>query len=148
MLPIDPSTGRANNPARDSALQGFAGQIPNVVLPMCLGGAIKWFPNHLQAFNTFYIVGGVVSIAAWWIMALLVHPPNEKPGREWQCTRHVCHGDDDPWYQEGGALAGQENPRKASRSGGRAGKGAVLCDELLFGKGIYSAAARATAKVK
>ena len=25
-----------------------------------------------------------------WILALWVHPPNEKPGLDWQCTRHWC----------------------------------------------------------
>jgi hypothetical protein len=68
-----------------------------------------------------------------------VHPPNEKPGREWQCTRHWCHGDADPWYAGGGAREGQADPRIAASEDtkGRAA-GAQLCDELLFGAGVYA----------
>ena len=55
VLPVDPATGRTKNPARDQGLQGYAAQIPNVFLPMFLGGAMKWFPSHLMAFNTFYV---------------------------------------------------------------------------------------------
>lgn len=150
------NTGRASNPARDSSLQGFAGQIPNVILPMMLGGAIRWFPSHLHAFNTFYVVGGLISIASWWILALFVHPPNERPGRSWQCTRHWCHGVVDPWYAEGGVFEGKEDPRVAARlaardnpnSGGRAGPGAICCDKCLFGPTIYEVAARATGILK
>jgi len=39
VLPVDPVTNRPTNPGRDSSLQGFAGRIPNVFLPMMLGGA-------------------------------------------------------------------------------------------------------------
>ena len=68
-----------------------------------------------------------------------VHPPNEKPGLYWQCTRHWCHGPDDPWYKLGGVFEGRPNPR--TDGGGRpsgepgGGAGAKLCDELLFARG-------------
>jgi hypothetical protein len=94
------SDGRPNNAARDSNLQGYAGLVPSAILPIFLGGAMKWFPSHMSAFNTFYIIGGTVGALSWMILAIMVHPPNEKPGRDWQCTRHWCHGDDDPWYHK------------------------------------------------
>jgi hypothetical protein len=55
----------------------------------------------------FYVVGGLISIVSWWILALFVHPPNERPDRYWQCTRHWCHGEEDPWYADGGVFEGQ-----------------------------------------
>jgi hypothetical protein len=125
----------------------YAGLIPNAILPLFLGGAIKWFPSHMAAFNTFFYIGGTISIVSWLILALCVHPPNEKPGRPWQCTRHWCHGaDHDPWYQKGGALEGKTNPyvaiseaRAAERLkvGAGAGYGIRCCDQLLFGARIY-----------
>lgn len=48
VLPIGPD-GRPSNPARDSNLQGYAGLLPNAILPLFLGGAMKWFPSHLAA---------------------------------------------------------------------------------------------------
>ena len=78
---------------------------------------------------------------------MFVHPPNERPGRDWQCTRHWCHGGDDPWYLPGGVYGDRKNPlggRAAhdngdARAGGRGGGvGARLCDECLFGQGIYA----------
>jgi hypothetical protein len=54
-----------------------------VFLPMALGSGMSWFSSELAAFNAFYVVGGVISIASWWILALLVHPPNERPGLHW-----------------------------------------------------------------
>ena len=147
VLPVG-EDGRPSNAGRDTQLQGWAGRVPNVFLPMALGSAIQWFPDHLSAFNTFYIVGGTVSIVSWWILAMFVHPPNERPGRDWQCTRHWCHGgDDDPWYLPGGVYGDRKNPlggRVAhdngdARAGGRGGGvGARLCDECLFGQGIYA----------
>eukprot|EP01047_Picozoa_sp_COSAG01_P052930 COSAG01_NODE_5617_length_4143_cov_2.188180_5_plen_203_part_00 len=124
----------------------YAGLIPNAILPLFLGGAIKWFPSHMTAFNTFYTIGGAISIVSWLILALFVHPPNEKPGRPWQCTRHWCHGADDPWYHKGGALEGKTNPQVAIseaqaaerlKVGAGAGYGIRCCDQLLFGARIY-----------
>jgi hypothetical protein len=170
VLPTDKSTGRPSNPARDSGLQGFAGQIPNVFLPMTLvreivtramcvsaglhslrppkcspqGGAIYHFDSHQAAFNTFFVVGGVISIISWWMLALCVHPPNEKPGRRWQCTRHWCHGEGDPWYEAGGVFESQENPRVAARLAREADParsvqpplGARLCDQVHSPHGL------------
>lgn len=86
--------------------------------------------------NWFYIIGGTIGAMSWLILGLWVHPPNETPGRAWQCTRHWCHGDDDPWYHEGGALEGKENPRvattKAKQAMADVGCGARLCDKLVF----------------
>ena len=87
------------------------------------------------------IIGGLISISSWWILALFVHPPNEKPGRQWQCTRHWCHGDADPWYAAGGVFEGQVDPRVAKleedSKRGSGPLGARKCDELIFGPGIY-----------
>jgi len=75
-------------------------------------GAIKWFPSHLYAFNTFYMIGGAVSILPCWILARWVHPLNEKPKRQWQCARHWCHDDKDPWFDKGGLLEDEINPHR------------------------------------
>ena len=37
---------------------------------MFLSSAIRWFPTHLDAFNTFYVIGGAIGIASWWILAM------------------------------------------------------------------------------
>ena len=58
VLPTDPKTGRPDNAARDSNLLGYSGMIPNTLLPMFLGNSIRWFPTHLAAFNTFWLIGG------------------------------------------------------------------------------------------
>eukprot|EP01047_Picozoa_sp_COSAG01_P050417 COSAG01_NODE_5099_length_4488_cov_2.306220_3_plen_328_part_00 len=135
--------GRPSNAARDSQLLGWAGRVPNVFLPMALGSGMSWFSSELAAFNAFYVVGGVISIASWWILALLVHPPNERPGLHWQCTRHWCFAGSDPWYAPGGVFAGKPDPHGGgNRSRGRGGAGARLCDELCFGKGIWDRASR------
>jgi hypothetical protein len=92
--------GRPADAGRDMNLLGYAGLIPNTVLPMFLGNAIKWFPTHLAAFNTFWAVGGSVGGVAWLIFGLMIHPSSERPGRSWQCTRHwAWDPDEDPWYQ-------------------------------------------------
>ena len=82
---------------------------------MSIIGAIKWFPSHLYAFNTFYMIGGAVSILPCWILARWVHPLNEKPKRQWQCARHWCHDDKDPWFDKGGLLEDEVNPQVAKK---------------------------------
>jgi hypothetical protein len=42
----------------------------------------------------------------------LVHPLNEKPKRQWQCARHWCHDDKDPWFDKGGLLEDEINPHR------------------------------------
>lgn len=84
-----------------------------------------------------YIIGGVIAAVSWVILGLWVHPPNESPGRPWQCTRHWCHGDDDPWYHKDGPFENELNPRLARAKAGKyqaeTGCGAQLCDKLAFG---------------
>jgi hypothetical protein len=91
------------------------------------------------------MIGGAVSILSWWILALWVHPPNEKPKRQWQCTRHWCHDDKDPWFDKGGLLEDEINPqvaKKLAMADNVGPLGARLCDEMLFGKGVYSVYSR------
>ena len=125
--------------ARDANLQSYAALIPSAILPMFLGGAMKWFPSHMAAFNSFYIVGGVISVVAWLMLGFFVHPPNELPGRSWQCTRHWCYGVDDPWYEKGGPREGEVNPRieEAAKFQSTAGCAAQMCDRVAFGETIY-----------
>ena len=76
-----------------------------------------------------------------------MHPPNEKPGLYWQYTRHWCHGAHDPWYEAGGVHGGLDNPHAegAQQHRGRwqGGAGAKLCDQMLFGAGVYKSAGAA-----
>ena len=45
-------------------------------------------------------------------------------------------------------MAARAAARDDPNSGGRAGAGAICCDNALFGYGIYEAAARATGRIK
>jgi hypothetical protein len=50
--------GRARNAARDNNVMGFHSRIPDTFLPVILGHAIMWFPDHRDGFNTFFWIGG------------------------------------------------------------------------------------------
>ena len=100
VLPVDPLTRRPDNAARDGNLLGWANLVPNTILPMFLGNAMRWFPSHLAAYNTFWLIGGSISACGWLMYGLMIHPSSELPGRPWQCTRHwAWPQEDDPWYQ-------------------------------------------------
>ena len=69
-----------------------ANRIPNTGFPLLLAGSFAWFPNHNQAFQTFFVVGGVIGILTNLMFVFCIHPQNDPLETGFQCTRH--------WYWE------------------------------------------------
>jgi hypothetical protein len=138
-LPCD-DDGKPLRPARDMNFYSWGGLLSGTGLPILLGDSIKLFPSHTAAYSTFWVVGGLIGIVAYLVLALLVHPQQEPPGLSCQCTRRWYRDDDD----ERRHCSRQENRSAAAAAAFGdhfsddddddvgAGLGAMLCDKLLF----------------
>lgn len=90
---------------RDFGIMGWAGRISMTFLPIAIGQAMKLFPTHAAAYKAFYLIGGSISLAAFLVFALLVHPRDEPLGLSMQCTRGVFHAEYDKLRKDLGADA-------------------------------------------
>ena len=87
------------------------------------------------------MLGGLVGIGAFCILALLVHPRDEPLDRSCQCTRRRIHGEYDDERRQQQALAaaavtaaagGNLSQLQAAAALRQRPAGARLCDAVLF----------------
>ena len=147
-LPIGPD-GRPKNAGRDQSLQGTSGQIPGALMPIVLAALLSsgLFPSHLWGYRCFYAAAAVLGVLRLPLLALAVHPAEERLGRSLQCTRHRFRAAHDAarrrrrssvvdMLHQGVPNTMTSTPGLSSRgtcdSGGGVPIGARLCDALLF----------------
>lgn len=85
-LPCD-ERGRPHAAAQDMSVYMWATLLPVTGFPLVLGKSVSWFTDHHVAYSWFWLVGGCVGILAYVILALFVHPQEEKLDGCCQCTR-------------------------------------------------------------
>eukprot|EP01051_Picozoa_sp_SAG22_P016071 SAG22_NODE_2201_length_2844_cov_1.754098_1_plen_741_part_00 len=142
-LPTGPD-GRPKNAGRDQALQGQAGRIPGAVMPIALAGLLGFFPTHLLGYRWFFAVAALLGALQLAVLALLVHPLEERLDRPLQCTRHWFRADHDNKRRRRrssaidmlnlgrAAVLGEDGDGPSWEDGGLAA-GAGYLDRMLFG---------------
>ncbi len=85
-LPCD-ERGRPHAAAEDMSVYTSAMLLPVTGFPLLLGKSVSWFTDHHVAYSWFWMVGGCVGVLGYVILALLVHPQEEKLDGYCQCTR-------------------------------------------------------------
>lgn len=93
-LPSD-DRGRPHAAAHDMNIYAAAALLPVTGFPLLLGKSVSWFPDHQTAYYWFWLVGGGVGVVAYAVLALLVHPQEEKLAGSCQCTRALYRKDRD-----------------------------------------------------
>ena len=91
-LPCD-ERGRPHAATQDMNVYVWATLLPVTGFPLLLGKSVSWFPNHQAAYSWFWLVGGCVGVLAYAILAMFVHPQEEKLDGSCQCTRAATRND-------------------------------------------------------
>ena len=134
-IPAD-AAGRPLNAGRDMCLYCCSSLVAATGFPLLLGKAFAWFPNHAEAYRTFWVAGGLVGVLAYAVFALMVHPRDEPLDRTCQCTRaRTHHAHDERRRKELEAQRAAEaspGPTAAGLKRRALPVGAKLCDAMLF----------------
>jgi Na+/melibiose symporter-like transporter len=126
--------GRPLNAGRDMCLYCCASLLCATGFPLLLGHAFTWFPSHVEAYNTFWVIGGLIGVVAYAMLAMLVHPRDEPIDRSCQCTRARTHrAHDERRRREAEAEAATKSPTPLGLTRRLvASPGARICDAMLF----------------
>ena len=111
-LPTDSKTGLAVDPARDYLIMGYAGRIPEILIPVVLGLAFSCFQDRATAYKVFFLISAAIHLcSAFMFLKVDQELRRERQGRNEQADEEAS-----------GPQAAHSAPI-----------GARLCDALLFG---------------
>jgi hypothetical protein len=87
-------------------------------VPATLRSRLHLVPLHVDAYNTFWVINGLIGVVAYAMLALLVHPRDEPLDRSCQCTRartHRAHDERRRWEAEAEAATKSPTPLGLTR---------------------------------
>ena len=158
-LPSD-ERGVPLSAARDLNFHNWAWRIPETGFPLLTAYWMSTFPSHVDYFNVVFLLGGTISNISWLMFVTVIHPRDEPLDKSFQCLRYVINPEYREWDVKrrlglvGPELVEEERAAMLVRNddklweeedatnavGARAPYGAICCDKLAFGQGVYCAA--------
>ena len=113
-IPTDAETGLPINPSRDYLFMGYAGRIPEILIPAVLAVAFQAFESRAEAYKTFFILAAAIHLCS---SLLFLKVGSEL--RKAKAARSHGHGQDEVF----------------SAATNLVPSGARLCDALIFSRG-------------
>ena len=122
-IPTDARTGLPVNPSRDYLFMGYAGRIPEILIPAALALAFGAFESRAEAYRTFFLLAAAIHLCS----SLLFLKVDRELRRANAARR--SHGDGD-----GGVAAALPAAAAAAAAAAASSmpSGAWVCDAMLF----------------
>jgi MFS family permease len=60
IVPVDPATGKSNNPARDYLILSYASELPRLIIPIMMALVFMLFDDYRQAYFWFFIISAAI----------------------------------------------------------------------------------------